>query len=146
MMKKLLKKSKSGGFSMTELLCVLLVMGLLTASLTVGITAAMHAYRDSVSLSEAKTLYYTLSAGLHDALCYDSSKPEVKTDNSGHITVDGQKLIPDKSYTKGLTAAVSVTEQTPEGQPMYYTVSLSVSGSGDSALVSGTFDIIPVNR
>ncbi|MEG2989475.1 MAG: prepilin-type N-terminal cleavage/methylation domain-containing protein, partial [Oscillospiraceae bacterium] len=67
-MTKKLRSQK--GFTLSELLVTLAILGVLTLAIAVGISSATTVYRQSVTLSESGVLASTLSQAVADELHY----------------------------------------------------------------------------
>ena len=67
------KLKDNKGLTLTELLCAIIVMLLVTAVMVVGIRLGTQAYVKSVSMSEAQQLCSTLTTLVNDELRYTST-------------------------------------------------------------------------
>lgn len=114
------------GMTLAETLTALAVFAILSVALVVGTTAAWKVYRKAVVASEARTLQSTLIQSLTDELRYaenirtvggavvfDSETfglgASVTASNKGRIQIGPYDLLPEKAYTKGLKANVTVS-------------------------------------
>lgn len=77
------KKKQTLGFTLTELLCTLLILALVMTSAVTGMTALAGAYRRTMEKSQAEELCATLSASFTHELSFAKY---VKTDASGNVT------------------------------------------------------------
>ncbi len=139
-MKKLLSSQR--GFTLTELLMSVAIMGILFSTIVMGVNSAVHVYRRSVTLSDSQTLSSTLSNALEKELrCAGNISTDgstVKFDSetfgsgvtvgssSGRILVGSYKLLSDDVYTSGLTAVVNSFSFNPDNS--LFTVSFTISG------------------
>ena len=115
------KLKNSRGFTMTELLCAVVVVLLLSALLVVGIRFSSSTYTNSTRMSEAQLLCSTLTANISDKLRYCGSVEEseeggvskifiqnvgdtFQVDEDGHVTLGGKKLLSASAYPRGLKA------------------------------------------
>ena len=62
----------SRGVTLTETLCTVLIVLLISAMLAVGVRFAVRTYRESMELSETELLCSTLTAAISDKLRYSS--------------------------------------------------------------------------
>ncbi len=114
------------GMTLAETLTALAVFAILSAALVIGTTAAWKVYRKAVVASEARTLQSTLIQSLTDELRYarnirtdgatvsfDSETfglgASVASSADGRIQIGTYDLLPEKAYTKGLKADVTVS-------------------------------------
>lgn len=119
------------GMTLAETLTALAIFAILSAALVVGTTAAWKVYQKAVVAGEARTLQSTIAQALTDELRYarniqvaadntvtfDSDtfgvQVSVKTTDTGRLQIGaGEKfydLLPERAYTKGLKAEVSVS-------------------------------------
>lgn len=141
------KLSSRSGFTLTELLLSVAIMGFLFSAIVVGVNSAAHIYRRSVALSDSHTLVSTLSNAVanelrcarnvrvsNDEISFDSDVFGAGvsiTDSSpaGRVMVGTDsrqyELLSDSAYTSGLSASAAVTDYT-DG---VFTVKISVSGA-----------------
>lgn len=157
-MKKKLKSRT--GFSLSEMLMAVAVLGLFTLAVSVGISAAMPAYRQSTAYAEASVLSSTLAEAVTDELRYardvvldgESLKsyrsavygPGVSlyADGQGKIAVGASalQLLGSGAYA-GCSADVSVTYEAAGG---CFRVALGVSRDG-TELSRAEFAVRPLN-
>ena len=64
------KLRSKGGFTLTELLTAVAILGLIAAALGVGLPTAVRAYRQVTAGAEAQVLCSTLSTAIADELRY----------------------------------------------------------------------------
>ncbi len=126
------------GLTLAETLTALAVFAILSVALVTGTSAAWKVYQKSVVASEARTLQSTLIQSLGDQLRYASN---IQTDGGtvsfesetfgpgvsvtsttlGRIQIGEYDLLPEKAYTKGLSAVVEI--RYAEG---FFTVDLTI--------------------
>ena len=117
----------SRGVTLTETLCTVLIVLLISAMLAVGVRFAVRTYRESMELSETELLCSTLTAAISDKLRYCGSVEEseeggvskifiqnvgsvaekgdtFQVDEDGHVTLGGKKLLSASAYPRGLKA------------------------------------------
>lgn len=148
------------GASLTEMLVAVVILGLVTLAVSVGITSALPVYHDSVALSESSVLASTLSQALWDELRYAR---DVETDGAGNvtaftsatfgpraaignedgqITVSGKPLIGSGAYTN-FSATASVTRDADD--PALLTILLRIQETADSPVWSTEFQVRLLN-
>lgn len=162
-MKKLKDKK---GMTLTEMLCAVIVMLLVTSLLTIGVRFAVKSYKSSMAEAQAQTLCSTLNTAITDKLRFCGNVNEsggtifiqdigaVSDNGEGeffHINSEGEivldeagekKLLGSKSYPRGLMVdALKVTYS--EG---VFHVSFSVTDSTGAALAKSDFDVKRVNH
>ena len=107
------------GFTLTELLCAVLIVLLVSALLTVGVRFAGRTYNSSMQLSEAQELCSTLTSVISD------------------------KLLSSAAYPRGLRVRdVSLRYDSASG---IFTVTLQV-GTADSTLAETSFEVRRLNH
>ena len=122
------------GFTLTELLCAVLIVLLVSALLTVGVRFAGRTYNSSMQLSEAQELCSTLTSVISDKLRF-----------CGTVTpgADGTKLLSSAAYPRGLRVRdVSLRYDSTSG---IFTVALQV-GTADSTLAETDFEVRRLNH
>ena len=126
-------KRNNMGFTLVEMLCTIVVMLLVSATVTVGIRLAVESYTRSITASESQVLCSTILDTVTDELRFgtvdDWGNPVrfhsdryrgIRSFNAegGKIVVepdsteDGmvtEKLLPDKSYPNGMRAVVETS-------------------------------------
>lgn len=159
------KLREQGGYSLTESLCVVIVLLLITAVLMTGMHFATDTFAKSVSQSEAQVLCSTLKTVVTNEL---KNASEVKLDGSqnvqsffstlhggagarfgnleGELTVEqggnSHKLLSSTSYTYGTKA--SIDEVKYHKATGSFHVKLTVSDQNDKEIKSMEFDVLPV--
>jgi prepilin-type N-terminal cleavage/methylation domain-containing protein len=154
-MKQKLKSKR--GFSLSEMLMVLLIMSLVGAAIGVGISAGARAYIDVTDSSEASILCSTLATELMDELRF-AQDIQTGTDDAltsytsqkwgtnvaiaaadGRVTIGGKQILDEEAYT-GLQATATVTYTGG-----LFHVTIDVSRAGGATLQSTTFQIRAIN-
>ena len=154
------------GFTLTELLCAVLIVLLVSALLTVGVRFAGRTYNSSMQLSEAQELCSTLTSVISDKLRFcgavtpgaDGSLDHIFIQDLGsvegegaafHVDADGQltlgstRLLSSAAYPRGLRARdVSLRYDSASG---IFTVTLQV-GTVDSTLAETSFEVRRLNH
>lgn len=159
-MKKLRSRS---GMTLTETLCSLVVLLLISALLTVGTRFAVRTYQESMAVSQAQVLCSTLTAAISDKLRYCTVHEEdgqlfiqdigkVSEDEKGgvfHVNQeDGElylgenKLLGSASYPQGLTISDFRMEYDHKET---FSVSFQIDNSEGEALSSTVFEVKCIN-
>ena len=160
-MKKL--KSKRG-MTLTELLCGIVVLLLVTSLLTVGVRFAVKTYRTSMASAQAQTLCSTLTTAVTDKLRYcgnvsengdrifitdvgsvagDEDAGGVFKVEDGEVLLGSKKLLGSKAYPEGLK--VDEFKLTYSGETRIFSVSFVVTDSAGTALAKADFDVQKIN-
>ena len=160
----------SGGgtrsFPLTELLCAVLIVLLVSALLTVGVRFAGRTYNSSMQLSEAQELCSTLTSVISDKLRFcgtvtpgaDGSLDHIfiqdlgsvegegaafQVDADGQLTLGSTRLLSSAAYPRGLRVRdVSLRYDSASG---IFTVALQV-GTADSTLAETDFEVRRLNH
>lgn len=154
------------GFTLTELLCAVLIVLLVSALLTVGVRFAGRTYNSSMQLSEAQELCSTLTSVISDKLRFcgtvtpgaDGSLDHIfiqdlgsvegegaafQVDADGQLTLGSTKLLSSAAYPRGLRVRdVSLRYDSASG---IFTVTLQV-GTADSTLAETSFEVRRLNH
>lgn len=146
------------GTTLSEMLVAVAILSMVSLAITVGVSASLRVYRDSVMLSDTQTLASTLTQALMDDLRFAR---EIQTDSGGgvtsylspkggkdavvgvndegRITISGNELVGSGAYA-GLKAEVE--GMTYDGE----TVSLTlVIRSGDEDIRTVSVSVRPLN-
>lgn len=156
MMKKLRAQK---GFTLSELLVTLAILGVLTLAIAVGISSATTVYRQSVALSESGVLASTLSQAVSDELHYAKdirviegtdtvtytsqtygANVSITADKNGKLMVGSYQLVGDAAYTS-LKAGVEITYASGA-----FEVTITISNQEDTTIRTQTFQVTPVNN
>lgn len=154
------------GFTLTELLCAVLIVLLVSALLTVGVRFAGRTYNSSMQLSEAQELCSTLTSVISDKLRFcgtvtpgaDGSLDHIfiqdlgsvegegaafQVDADGQLTLGSTRLLSSAAYPRGLRVRdVSLRYDSASG---IFTVALQV-GTADSTLAETSFEVRRLNH
>ena len=139
------------GFTLTELLCAVLIVLLVSALLTVGIRFAGRTYNSSMQLSEAQELCSTLTSVISDKLRFcgtvtpgaDGSLDHIFIQDLGSVEGEGAAFQVDAAYPRGLRVRdVSLRYDSASG---IFTVTLQV-GTVDSTLAETDFEVRRLNH
>lgn len=140
-------------------------MLLLAGILAVGVRAGVKAYVKSVSLSEAQILCSTLTTLVSDELRYagtitvsadgkvgffsqnfggnSGGGVSFDTDEEGHVTLGGSKILSSRAYPYGLKASVGLRYD--ESEKIFTTEIQVLSGAGNE-LATSDFEVKPINQ
>lgn len=163
-MKKLRRQQ---GFTLTEMLCSVLIVLLISALLVVGIRFAGNTYNSSMKLSEAQELCSTLTQVIGDKLrfCGTVTQDEdgrvtqifildvgsvegdgqaFRIDENGQILLGEKKLLSAAAYPRGLR--VQTAELRFDNESGIFSVSLRVSDSGGEVLAGNDFQVKRLNH
>ncbi|MEE1411211.1 MAG: type II secretion system protein [Bulleidia sp.] len=166
------KRIHQSGFTLIEMLCVVILVSLLSMGMATGVSLAQKEFKKSMQRAQAPQLFTTLESILTNELRYTTGYTvqgenvetffsvtyALKKDLTSVVTVDedgngyGQivfkagetykPVLGQSAYPDGLGA--KVTRITWTGS--YFTVHLEVgSNSSSGALIEGDFDVIPLN-
>lgn len=165
-MKKLRSRS---GMTLTEMLCALVVLMLISALLVVGVRFGVQTYRTSMADSQAQVLCSTVTAAIEDKLRYCGSVSTVDgklfiqgigsvsgNDDGGFFSVDtdGQivldtagekKLLGAKSYPRGLKIGDDLSVTFEETRGIFH-VKFKVTDTAGTTLASSEFDVKRINE
>lgn len=159
MMKRLFSKRKSNkGFSLSEVLVAVLILGLVTIGLATGVRAAGITYKQNVESAESNTLCSTLATAVMDELRYATditgtssytftsktygSGVSFSANDAGHITLGGFELIPAGAYNKlkaSVTSSYSATGNC-------FSVTISVKSADNQDVRDISFSVTPLNQ
>lgn len=134
------------GFTLTELLCAVLIVLLVSALLTVGVRFAGRTYNSSMQLSEAQELCSTLTSVISDKLRFCGTVTPgaaFQVNADGQLTLGSTKLLSSAAYPRGLRVRdVSLRYDSASG---IFTVTLQV-GTADSTLAETSFEVRRLNH
>ena len=151
---------KNRGFTLTELLVSLAIVGLIGVAIAAGMPTAMKVYRQVTLSAEASTLSGSLTnliadelrfsssvTGGGDALRFDSMNygPQVAlTSENGRVLLGETALIPASAYTSDLFSDISLTY---ENHVFHVTLILyTLNGETTQTWVEQEFSVSPLNR
>lgn len=163
-----MKKLRSQrGATLTEMLCAVLIVVLISALLVVGIRFAGRTYNSSMKLSEAQELCSTLTSIISDKLRFcgtvtrseDGGLTQIFIQNVGNVEGEGEafqlsengqvmlgdsKLLGASAYPRGLRVQ-EVSLQYDEGTDIF-TVALRIGDKTGDTLAENTFEVKRVNN
>ena len=157
---------RCGGYTLVELLCVVVVLLLVSMLTSTGVRLSVSSYVKSVSFSEAQILCSTLRTTVSDELRYSGSllldtdgtlrffsQSYADTtdanglacfsqDDQGRVLLGGNKLLPNKAYPYGLAA--EVTLESYDKQTQLFHVRIRVTRNSET-LAETEFDVQQLN-
>ena len=152
------------GVTLTETLCTVLIVLLISAMLAVGVRFAVRTYRESMELSETELLCSTLTAAISDKLRYSGEVGQNMfiqgvgtTDSSGGgsfaISDDGEVVIQttdsEEFYPQGLRVRTTGTGETGfisySAETGIFTVSFAIADAQGNILKETCFDVKRIN-
>lgn len=154
------------GITLTEMLCTVLIVLLLTALLVVGIRFASKTYTESMRLSEAQELCSTLTSVISDKLRFcgtvtpgaDGSLDHIfiqdlgsvegegaafQVDADGQLTLGSTRLLSSAAYPRGLR--VRDVSLRYDSASSIFIVALQV-GTADNTLAETSFEVRRLNH
>lgn len=163
-MKKLIDRR---GMTLTELLCAIVVLLLVSALLVVGVNFSLRTFRDSMATSEAQTLRSTLTAAISDKLRYctvdvvdgqlfihgvgkvdEDEQGEVfhVDDATGQLYLGETKLLGAASYPEGLRLS-KFTMRYDEADAIFtITFDIDDKANADTPRATANFQVQCLNR
>lgn len=164
-MKKLRSQS---GMTLTEMLCALVVLMLISSLLAVGVRFAVQTYRTSMADSQAQMLCSTVTTAIADKLRYcsgvtskdgkvfikdigsvesDEQGSFFQVDETGQIVMQSgsetKQLLGAKSYPRGLKIRELSVEFSNTDRR--FAVSFDVTDTAGTVLASSCFDVRCIN-
>lgn len=158
------KLKNSGGVSVVEMLCAVLMLTLLCLLMNTGLQSAVRSYREVTAASEAQLLLSSLSDALSDKLRYavvtqsgstfSCSIGEIKSDGKGMVVVEetdaggdpkSKPLLPGGAYGNGRYKAKVEVTPSASGDTVTFTVTLTVEEEPDKTRASTVLEIRCLN-
>ncbi len=168
------KLKNNKGLTLTELLCAIIVMLLVTAVMVVGIRLGTQAYVKSVSMSEAQQLCSTLTTLVSDELRYSGSIELTDSGDSqtvkffsksfgkkegdlrsfgqnedGQVVLGDTKILSSTSYPHNLKAKVDLKYKVPDttfDNGVFTATIIVYRTSEEAVLATTTFQVEPLNH
>ena len=159
MIKKKLRTRR--GFTLTEMLCAIVVLILLSGLVAVGVRLGARALEKSVVDSEFEVLCTTLRSVVNDELRYagsvDLTGDEIafssqnyggpfsfSVNEDGQVTLGGNKLLSSKSYPYGMKATVEILSF--DTSTRIFSVNVTVTSKTDELLAESAFQVKQLNK
>lgn len=164
-----MKNKKTAGLTLTEMLCCVVIMLLVSIGMVNGVSLAVRNYQSSLMASESQVLCSTLTSVVSDELRYagpvkwenpisfysrsygrrcvfDQNEEHQVTlkpvDDSGYVGT-GFNLLPGRAYHFGMGAKVEIKRKGTEDT---FLVTVRISDSQDRELVKNDFEVEKLNR
>ena len=152
----------SRGVTLTETLCTVLIVLLISAMLAVGVRFAVRTYRESMELSETELLCSTLTAAISDKLRYCTVETDavfiqgvgyVKgtaeniftvNSDSGQVYLGENKLLGVYAYPEGLKVKDFSVKY--DGTKRIFTVAFQIEDGRDTKLAEADFQVKQINQ
>ena len=155
-----MSKHSNQGFTLTELLVSLAIVGLIGVAIAAGMPTAMKVYRQATVSAEAATLSGSLTNLIADELRFSSSitggsenlrfdsmnyGPQVTLSaENGRITFGETGLLPDSAYTGDLLADVALQY---ENRLFHVTLTLyTLDAEQPQIWMAQEFSVRPLNQ
>lgn len=168
-----MKNKKTAGLTLTEMLCCVVIMLLVSIGMVNGVSLAVRNYQSSLMASESQLLCSTISSLVTDELryagavdwnaepiqfgspsygrCYFSQneKKQVTLNTVSEAGIDtgkSYKLLPSRAYHFGMGAKVTIEPIEPkENTPNTFSVTILVSAPNGAELAKSQFDVEQLN-
>lgn len=166
-----MKNKKTAGLTLTEMLCCVVIMLLVSIGMVNGVSLAVRNYQSSLMASESQLLCSTISSLVTDELryagavdwstspvqfgspsygrCYFSQneKKQVTLNTVSEAGIDtgkSYKLLPSRAYHFGMRAEVTLKQK--EGSLNTFSVTIVVSAPNNGPeLAKSQFDVEQLN-
>ncbi len=158
------KLRSQSGLTITEMLCSVVVVLLLSGLVALGVRTAVHTYRASMASSQAQVLSSTLTTAISDKLRYcgtvkrnggqifiqdigavtgaeDGNVFHVD-EESGELYLGDKKFLGSASYPEGLRVGAFEMEYSDDG---LFTVSFQIESASGTVLASTDFQVRRIN-
>lgn len=170
-----MKNKKTAGLTLTEMLCCVVIMLLVSIGMVNGVSLAVRNYQSSLMASESQLLCSTISSLVTDELryagavdwnarpiqfgspsygrCYFGQNDEKQVtlntvSEAGTDTGKSYKLLPSRAYHFGMGAKVTIEpkEEPKENTPNTFSVTIIVSAPNNGPeLAKSEFDVEQLN-
>lgn len=167
-----MKNKKTAGLTLTEMLCCVVIMLLVSIGMVNGVSLAVRNYQSSLMASESQLLCSTISSLVTDELryagavdwnaepiqfgspsygrCYFSQNEKKQVtlntvSDAGIDTGKSYKLLPSRAYHFGMEAEVTLKQKQKENSPNTFSVTIVVSAPNGAELAKSQFDVEQLN-
>lgn len=164
-----MKNKKTAGLTLTEMLCCVVILLLVSIGMVNGVSLAVRNYERSLMVSESQVLCSTLTSMVSDELRYagpvDWDKDPISFfsrnygkkcafSQNGEFQVtlkpvdaqtneEGFKLLPGRAYHFGMRAEVKIKRKGTEDT---FLVTIRITDSQERELVKNDFEVEKLNR
>lgn len=166
-----MKNKNTAGLTLTEMLCCVVIMLLVSIGMVNGVSLAMRNYESSLMASESQVLCSTLTSMVSDELRYAGpvnwnkdpiaffsrsyGRPCVFSQNGEHqVTLkpvddsdyvgSGFNLLPGRAYHFGMQAEVTLKKK-PDTKNTFL-VTIQITDSQERELVKNDFEVEKLNQ
>lgn len=166
-----MKNKKTAGLTLTEMLCCVVIMLLVSIGMVNGVSLAVRNYQSSLMASESQLLCSTISSLVTDELryagavdwnvrpiqfgspsygrCYFSQNEKMQVtlntvSEAGTDTGKSYKLLPSRAYHFGMEAKVTLTKKDESPNTFSVTILVSAPNNGPE-LAKSEFDVEQLN-
>ncbi len=166
-----MKNKKTAGLTLTEMLCCVVILLLVSIGMVNGVSLAVRNYERSLMASESQILCSTLTSVVSDELRYAGpvdwnkepiaffspsyGRPCVFAQNGEHqVTLKpvddsdfvgtGFNLLPGRAYHFGMQAKVTLAQK--PGTEKIFLVTILITDSQERELVKNDFEVEKLNR
>ena len=164
-----MKNKKTAGLTLTEMLCCVVIMLLVSIGMVNGVSLAVRNYQSSLMASESQVLCSTLTSIVSDELRYAGpvdwenpisfysrnygKKCAFSQNREFQVTLkpvesqtdeEGFKLLPGRAYHFGMRAKVTLSKKDKSDNT--FLVNVLITDSQDRELVKNDFEVEKLNR
>lgn len=166
-----MKNKKTAGLTLTEMLCCVVIMLLVSIGMVNGVSLAVRNYQSSLMASESQLLCSTISSLVTDELryagavdwnarpiqfgspsygrCYFSQNEKMQVtlntvSEAGTDTGKSYKLLPSRAYHFGMGATVTLAKKNDSPNTFSVTIIVSAPNNGPE-LAKSEFDVEQLN-
>lgn len=165
-----MKNKKTAGLTLTEMLCCVVIMLLVSIGMVNGVSLAVRNYQSSLMASESQVLCSTLTSMVSDELRYagpvnwenpisfysrsygrrcvfaqnEERQVTLKPVDDGDYVGTGFNLLPGRAYHFGMRAKVTLSKKDKSDNT--FLVNVLITDSQDRELVKNDFEVEKLNR
>lgn len=164
-----MKNKNTAGLTLTEMLCCVVIMLLVSIGMVNGVSLAVRNYQSSLMASESQVLCSTLTSIVSDELRYAGpvnwenpisfysrsygKKCAFSQNREFQVTLkpvesqtdeEGFKLLPGRAYHFGMRAKVTLSKKDKSDNT--FLVNVLITDSQDRELVKNDFEVEKLNR
>lgn len=165
-----MKNKKTAGLTLTEMLCCVVIMLLVSIGMVNGVSLAVRNYQSSLMASESQVLCSTLTSIVSDELRYagpvnwenpisfysrsygrlcvfdqnEERQVTLKPVDDSDFVGTGFNLLPGRAYHFGMQAKVTLAQK--PGTEKIFLVTILITDSQERELVKNDFEVEKLNR